>query len=188
MTKIVESDEHLRRYLCAFAIDVSGPNPNQHDIISLSARRISYIPSSIWNESLKVEGEIDYRVFPRTRDVDPTYASLNGYDPNKWQADASPLPQVLTELYPLFEGSVPISFRTVHDLSFLYSAIDRLGWTYPKFVGMPLDLTSAFADLYLCGDLDRLGPSNVIRKLLGIKGRGSTSEQVASIQNLLPHL
>ncbi len=119
--------------LCILDLEMSGPDPQVHEILDIGAVRV------FLEEGLPEEASFGTKVRPKHIGT-ANQASLRivGYSPKAWR-DAVSLEDAVAELVEFGAGAVLAGWGIRLDLAFLFEALERTGYEWP-FADVVLDV------------------------------------------------
>lgn len=146
------------RELCILDLEMSGPDPQVHEILDIGAVRVSL------EEGLPEEASFGTRVRPKHIGT-ANQASLRvvGYSPKAWR-DAVPLEEAIAELVEFAAGTVLAGWGIRLDLAFLCEALERTGYEWP-FAEVVLDVQPVAQALLRDGTVDSWNLGHVADRL-----------------------
>ena len=120
MERSTDAHALLERDLVFLDCEMTGGDPDRHDIIEIGAVR-SRLPD------LTPLGELAVKVAPRTtRGTNQTSLRIAGYSAKEWKT-ALAADEALRRLAEFAQGAMLVGWATYNDLLFVSSAADRLG-------------------------------------------------------------
>ena len=118
--------------------EFGGLDPEQHDITEVAAIVTDYRLAEL--------GEREWKVRARADRISPEAAQISGYDAARWEKEAVPVRQALTELAELLPAGrtvIPAGQNVRMDVLFLERAYRNCGIPYP-FDYHVVDLVTLF--------------------------------------------
>ncbi len=111
--------------LCVLDLEMSGPNPQVHEILDIGAVRVAL------EEGLPEEASFGTRVRPKhIGTADQGALKVVGYSPRAWR-DALSLEEAMEELVEFGSGAILAGWGIRLDLAFLLEALERTGLDWP---------------------------------------------------------
>jgi len=111
--------------LCVLDLEMSGPNPQVHEILDIGAVRVAL------EEGLPEEASFGTRVRPKhIGTADQGALKVVGYSPRAWR-DALSLEEAMEELVEFGRGAILAGWGIRLDLAFLLEALERTGLDWP---------------------------------------------------------
>ncbi|GBD23699.1 DNA polymerase III PolC-type [bacterium HR29] len=146
------------RELCILDLEMSGPDPQVHEILDIGAVRVSL------EEGLPEEASFGTKVRPKHIGT-ANQASLRivGYSPKAWR-DAVSLEDAVAELVEFGAGAVLAGWGIRLDLAFLFEALERTGYEWP-FADVVLDVQPVAQAVLKDGTVDSWNLGHVADRL-----------------------
>jgi DNA polymerase III subunit epsilon len=155
--------EPLPIVLCFLDLETTGLDPMKHDIIEAAAIRIKIQPGPEWEKSWTVERTFETKVMPGHSYVEPFVAGINGFSAEAWK-DASPLPDVLVQLYNCVHMSILCGSKPDFDFDFMKVGFEALGWNFPRLISNHrIDVPTFALRLLLEGKIKRIKQHDVAK-------------------------
>jgi DNA polymerase III epsilon subunit-like protein len=144
--------------LCILDLEMSGPDPQVHEILDIGAVRVSL------EEGLPEEASFGTKVRPKHIGT-ANQASLRivGYSPKAWR-DAVSLEDAVAELVEFGAGAVLAGWGIRLDLAFLFEALERTGYEWP-FADVVLDVQPVAQAVLKDGTVDSWNLGHVADRL-----------------------
>ena len=99
--------------------ETTGLSPRRHEVIDIWARRVRA-------DTLDLVAEAGGLVLPKRIDeADPEALAINGYDPDRWAAEARPWADVWAEVEPLIDGATIVAHNIAFDARMINAACIR---------------------------------------------------------------
>lgn len=151
-------EELAGKELCIVDLEMSGPDPQVHEILDIGAVRVAL------EEGLPEEASFGTKVRPKHIGT-ANQGSLRvvGYSPKAWR-DAVPLEDAMAELVEFAAGTVLAGWGIRLDLAFLFEALERTGLDWP-FADVVLDIQPVAQAVLQDGTVDGWSLGHVADRL-----------------------
>lgn len=153
--------------LLVIDFEMSGPNPQLHEVLEVGGVRARLAPE------LPEERSWGGRVRPKhIGNAVPGALKVVGYSPKKWR-DAVELEAAVAAVAELGHGAIVTGWGIGHDIAFLGESLRRVGIAWP-FATVALDVQPVARKLLGAGEVDRFNLGHVADRL-GIGRMGEHS-------------